>query len=115
MKIQLLIATSDQEYADALYTVLAKRQADIFELGLCSNPAKLEDMLLRRTYDICLLEPEEGAHYQLERVRLPLILQGSHTTTFHQHHVYNLMFCSKHLGRKWQHLLNFRLAYKSEH
>ena len=50
MKIQLLIATSDQEYADALYTVLAKRQADIFELGLCSNPAKLEDMLLRRTY-----------------------------------------------------------------
>ena len=29
MKIQLLIATSDQEYADALYTVLAKRQADI--------------------------------------------------------------------------------------
>lgn len=79
MKIQLLIATSDQEYADALYTVLAKRQADIFELGLCSNPAKLEDMLLRRTYDICLLEPEEGAHYQLERVRLPLILQGSHT------------------------------------
>ena len=74
MKIQLLIATSDQEYADALYTVLAKRQADIFELGLCSNPAKLEDMLLRRTYDICLLEPEEGAHYQLERVRLPLIV-----------------------------------------
>lgn len=79
MKIQLLIATNDHEYADHLYTVLSKRQADIFELGLCSSPANLDAMLLRRTYDICLLEPAEGVQYQLDRVRLPLILQDSHT------------------------------------
>lgn len=79
MKIQLLIATNDRDYADYLYTVLARKQADIFELGLCSDPAKLESMLQRRTYDICLLEPVEGAAYPLERVRLPLILQGPHT------------------------------------
>lgn len=79
MKIQLLLATGDHDYAEHLHTVLAKDQADIFELGLCSSPETLGVMLQNRTYDICLLEPVQDVHYDFEHVRLPLLLRGQNT------------------------------------
>lgn len=80
MKIQLLLATNDQDYAEYLYAMLAKHHADMFELSLCTHTANLSAMLEKRRYDVCLLEAQADEPYDLTRVQLVLLLQGAQSS-----------------------------------
>ena len=74
MKTQLLIATSDCDYADHLSSVLAENHADAIDVSVCSEAAHLPDRLATRKYDVALFEASMIGAVELHSVRLPLLL-----------------------------------------
>lgn len=74
MKIQLLIALSDGDYTEHLSAVLAEKHADTFEVSVCTSRELFDDMLVRRKFDVALLEPSLAAGANLQNIRLPLML-----------------------------------------
>ena len=72
MKIQLLIATGDEDYREQLSQVLTEKYADTFEISVCSSAQRLEELLSRRKFDAALLDPELVQYAELSRVCLPL-------------------------------------------
>ena len=74
MKIQLLIASDDDDYREQLSQVLTERYSDTFEVSVCSSAPRLAEQLSRRVFDAALLEPELAEHVQLSQVRMPLLL-----------------------------------------
>ena len=74
MKIQLLIAISESDYAEHLSRVLTKKCTDIFELSVCSAPRLLEEMLSKRRFDVALLDIEMAGDTDLSAIRLPLLV-----------------------------------------
>ncbi|AZN39936.1 AAA family ATPase [Paenibacillus albus] len=74
MKIQLLIATSDKDYANHLSGVLLENHAESFEVTVCSALERLETLLSARTFDVALLEYSFIPSTGLSKVRLPLLL-----------------------------------------
>jgi cellulose biosynthesis protein BcsQ len=74
MKIQLLIATSDKDYANHLSGVLSENHAESFEVTVCSAASRLENLLSTRTFDVALLESALIPPAGLSGVRLPLLL-----------------------------------------
>jgi len=57
MKIGLLIATTDKDYADRLTGTISKRYADTLEISVCSSEERLSDLTAANRYDAALLEP----------------------------------------------------------
>ena len=76
MKIQLLIATADSDYAGHLSDTLSSKYSDTFEVGVCSSAMKLGDALLMKKYDVMLIEPEWVALNNAQNVRLVIALLG---------------------------------------
>lgn len=74
MKIHLLIADSDQDYAEHLSRVLLEKYADMFEMSSCSSAEQLSEILSRRKYDVALLSPELAEGIDLQAVQIPLLL-----------------------------------------
>lgn len=74
MKIQLLIAINDIDYAEHLSRVLTEKGEDIFEVSLCSKPELLEDILKSRSMDVALLDEEMANQADLSAIRLPLLV-----------------------------------------
>lgn len=74
MKIQLMIATEDVDYAEHLSRILLDRNGDSFEVSLCSSPEHFEEMLKRQHYDAILMSPEMALAGDLQNVGLPLVL-----------------------------------------
>lgn len=74
MKIQLLIAVSESDYAEHLSRVLTEKSADIFEIGVCSTPELLGELLAKRRFDAALLDAEMAAVADLSAIRLPLLV-----------------------------------------
>lgn len=48
MKIQLLIASDDDDYREQLSQVLTERYSDTFEVSVCSSAPRLAEQLSRR-------------------------------------------------------------------
>ncbi len=74
MKIQLLIAVSESDYAEHLSRVLTERSGDIFEISVCSAPERLEELLNRQRFDAALLDARFARAADLTAVRLPLLV-----------------------------------------
>lgn len=74
MRIQLLIADSDQDYTNHLSQVLVEKYADVFEVSACSGARQLEELLDHRGYDVALLSPSLAVEADLNRIQLPLLL-----------------------------------------
>jgi len=74
MKIKLLIATADKDYADHLSNVLSEKHSDTFEVNVCSSAERLKESLISNKYDTVLLEPGFAAEIDLNSAPLPLIL-----------------------------------------
>ena len=74
MKTQLLIATSDCDYADHLSAVLAENHTDAIDVAVCSEAAHLQGQLAARKYDIALFEASMVGAVELHSIRLPLLL-----------------------------------------
>lgn len=74
MKIQLLIAVSEGDYAEHLSRVLAEKNADLFEISVCSDMNLLSDCLGKRRFDAALLDIQMAMAADLSVIRLPLLL-----------------------------------------
>ena len=51
MKIQLLIASTDNDYVEHISMVLAEKYADTFELSICSNKNSLLEQVGKRGFE----------------------------------------------------------------
>ena len=74
MKIKMLIATADSDYAEHLSNMLSEKYVDTFEVSVCSSAERLQGMLSANKYDAMLLEPGFAGHVDLGSVHLALIL-----------------------------------------
>ena len=74
MKIKLLIATADSDYAEHLSRVLAEKYAEVFTITVCSTTERLQDVLVVNGFDAALLEPSFTSACTASAVRLPLLL-----------------------------------------
>jgi Mrp family chromosome partitioning ATPase len=74
MKIKLLIATADSDYAEHLSNNLSEKYADTFEVSVCSSAERLRDLLSVSKFDAALLELGFASVVNLNSVHLPLML-----------------------------------------
>jgi len=74
MKIKLLIATGDCDYADHLSDMLSEKQADTIEVSVSRTYERLCDMLATARFDVALLEPSWTTGADPGKIRLPLLL-----------------------------------------
>ncbi|MDR0491112.1 MAG: hypothetical protein LBH28_07720 [Oscillospiraceae bacterium] len=74
MKIKLLIATTDSDYAEHLSNCLSGRYAETFEVSVCSSAERLRDLLDANKYDAALLEQGFASGANLSSINLSLML-----------------------------------------
>ncbi len=74
MKIQLLIASTDNDYVEHISMVLAEKYADTFELSICSNKNSLLEQVGKRGFEAALLDPTMVNGIELKSIRLPVLL-----------------------------------------
>jgi hypothetical protein len=74
VKIQLLIAAPDGDYAGHLADTLSSRHSDTFEVGVCLSQETLRDALASKKYDAVLVEPEWAPALREHGVKLVLAL-----------------------------------------
>ena len=92
MKIKLLIAAEDREYADHLSNVLTGKHADTFDVSVVFSVEKLEEAL-KNKYDAALVEPAlmEGA-----KTNAPPLLRVLYDGTEHFPQRYHAMRINKY-------------------
>jgi len=74
MKIKLVIATCDSDYAEHLSNVLSEKFADEFSISVCSLDDELSEILGKVKFDAALIELQFTKPEKLSMVRLPIIL-----------------------------------------
>ena len=74
MRIKLLIATADVDYAEHLSNTLSEKHAENFEVSVCTSPERLRDLLAANRYDAALLESGFLGSAQAGAIRSPLLL-----------------------------------------
>lgn len=74
MKIQLLIAISDDDYAEHLSQVLIEKKPDVFDISLCSSPEHLSALLTQQRIEVALLDHDMVEEAELSRIKLPIYL-----------------------------------------
>ena len=80
MKIQLLIATADNDYSEYLSNTLSAKYADTFAVELCFTQEKLSDILSAKKYGVLLVEPEWIPVLLRHNVKLVLALTSEHSS-----------------------------------
>ncbi len=73
MKIRLIIVTKDKSYAEVFCEGAAAKR-DLFDMGICTNYEKLNEMLYKGKYDVALIEREALAYIQTDLVKLTILL-----------------------------------------
>ena len=84
MKIRLLIASGDTDYAEHLSTVFAKKHADTFEVTVCTIRERLDALLKERSFDVGLLEAPWMAEADITSLRIPLLLWDEENSLLEQ-------------------------------
>lgn len=74
MKIRLLIATEDSDYAEHMSNVLVKKHSDTFEVNVCSTANHLKSLIVSKKFDVLLIEPSIISSQTLNLPSLPLLL-----------------------------------------
>lgn len=74
MKLKLLIATADSDYAEHLSNNLSGKYSDTFEVSVCSSAERLRDLLAVNRYDTILLEPSFTSSVNADSAHLQLVL-----------------------------------------
>ena len=74
MKIKLLIATADSDYAEHLSNVLTEKYSETFEVSVCSSSERLRGLLASGRHDAALLEQSITFAVNLDSILLPLML-----------------------------------------
>ena len=76
MKIKLLIATDDSDYAGHLSAELSARHPGVVDATVCSTPERLREALATRKFDAALLEAPMAGGEDLGPITLPLLLKA---------------------------------------
>ena len=74
MRIKLLIATCDNDYAGHLSNMISEHHADIIEVCVCSTAGCLRELLTAQRFDVALLAEELAGDADLRSIHLPLLL-----------------------------------------
>jgi hypothetical protein len=74
MKVKLLIATSDVDYAEHLSNILAEKYADTFEINVCSSSDRLRDMLSAGKFETAPFDFEFLPLISQHSIPLPMVL-----------------------------------------
>lgn len=74
MKIQLLMAINDSDYAEHLSQSLTEQYADMFEVSICSANDRLKELTDIRRFEVALLSPGLTEYTNLQMIQLPLLL-----------------------------------------
>ena len=74
MRIKLLIAAADGDYAEHLSNTLSEKYSDAFVVSVCSTAELLADMLAYQKFDAALLEASLIEGVDLRLIQLPLLL-----------------------------------------
>lgn len=80
MKLKLLIATSDKDYAEHLSGHLSDKHGDTFEIGVASKKDNFAELLKSNRYDVALLDMEFATSTGLNAIRLPFVLVDNSAT-----------------------------------
>ena len=80
MKIHLLIADGDRDYAEHFSRILLEKYTNMFEVSSCSTAGQLVEILSQHEYDVALLSPVLAESANLHGVRLPLLLWDGAST-----------------------------------
>lgn len=80
MKINLLIATLDSDYAEHFSSYLSEKYKDTFFVSLCREPRHLQEQLASAEYDVVLLDASLAEGVDLRPIRMPLVLRGEDTS-----------------------------------
>ena len=73
MKIRLILATNDREYAQR-FTAGMSDTLNTMSISICTNLLNLKDMLREGNYDICLADPDVVPELRSEDVKLAVML-----------------------------------------
>ena len=74
MKIQLLIAVGESDYAEHLSSVMAESYEDVFEVNICSDTERMERMLAAHQFDVALFDAQMVEAGSFGSIRLPVVL-----------------------------------------
>ncbi|MCL1793412.1 MAG: hypothetical protein FWG34_06055 [Oscillospiraceae bacterium] len=74
MKMKLLIATADSDYAEHLSGVLSEKHSETFELFVCTSADRLHKLLSGGKFEIALADPEFVSSENFSSVSLLLAL-----------------------------------------
>jgi cellulose biosynthesis protein BcsQ len=74
MKIKLLIASADSDYAEHFSNILSEKYSDVFAVSVCSSTERLRDMLTTEIFNVALLESSFSSAANLDTIHLPLLL-----------------------------------------
>ena len=79
MKIRLILATNDREYARR-FTAGMSDTLNTVSISICTNLLHLNDMLQESNYDVCLADPEVVRELRAENVKLAVMLWDQQTS-----------------------------------
>lgn len=82
MKIKLLIATADFDYAEHLSGVLSEKYADAFEVTVCTSRDRLPGLLSGGKFEIALADPEFISSANSASLKLALTLEDENEQEF---------------------------------
>jgi len=104
MKMKLLIATTDRDYADHLSSYLSDRYANTFEVSITSQRKRFDELLETDHFDTALLDYEFANEAELNFIRLPLILaeDGVALVSSRLTHVRKYQRISSIVGNMWE-------------
>jgi len=74
MKIKLLIATDETDYAEHLSDSIARHHADVITVSVCLSQDRMREMLEAQKFDAALLEASFAEGMDLSRITLPILL-----------------------------------------
>ena len=74
MKIKLLIATDDSDYAEHLSYFISGRHADVIDVSVSRTQERLRELLKTHRFDAALLEAPLIGDTDLKTISLPLLL-----------------------------------------
>ena len=74
MRIKLLIASTDSDYAGHLSNRISELHGEVIDISICSSQERLQELLSNRKFEAALLEEALTKGVDLSGVKLPLLL-----------------------------------------
>lgn len=78
MRVKMLIATVDTDYAFLISDNLSEYHAELIEVSVCNTLESMQEVLIRRKYDVALIDSALIGSVDISMIHLPLLLWSEH-------------------------------------